>query len=151
MKTKRACRRKTDRKDVTGVDSHNNVERRARKRESWGKGNTLPFFKSDLSFLALVLRLTLVCKDMLLPGCTPRRDFWLLCGVPFRGETYGRGDDASDVRETGDWLECWAETGRHRTNTVSLNEYQDSTLAVLSSWTAKVCSHFHAWSGKQHE
>lgn len=46
--------------------------------------------------------LTLVCEDAALLGCTPRRDFWLLCGVPFRGETYGRGDDASDVRDTGD-------------------------------------------------
>lgn len=48
------------------------------------------------------VRLTLVCEDVMLPGCRPSRDFWLLCGVPFRGETYGRGDDASDVRETGD-------------------------------------------------
>lgn len=52
--------------------------------------------------LLLVVRLTLVCEDVMLPGCTPKRDFWLLCGVPFRGDTYGRGDDASDVRETGD-------------------------------------------------
>lgn len=43
---------------------------------------------------------------MVLPGC---RDFWLLCGVPLRGDTYGRGDEASDASETGDWLECWAE------------------------------------------
>lgn len=43
--------------------------------------------------------LTLVWADAALPEW---RDFWLLCGVPLRGETYGRGDDASDVRETGD-------------------------------------------------
>lgn len=43
--------------------------------------------------------LTLVWADAAL---LEWRDFWLLCGVPLRGETYGRGDDASDVRETGD-------------------------------------------------
>ena len=61
-----------------------------------------PLFKADFSSCLLVVALTLVCEDVMLPECTPRRDFWLLCGVPFRGETYGRGDDVSDVRETGD-------------------------------------------------
>lgn len=60
------------------------------------------FFKADFCLSLLSVMLTLVCEDVILPGCTPIRDFWLLCGVPFRGETYGRGDDASDVRETGD-------------------------------------------------
>lgn len=57
------------------------------------------------------MQLTLVWEKVVVPGWRPSRDFWLLCGVPLRGETYGRGDEASDVRDTGDWLECWAETG----------------------------------------
>lgn len=57
------------------------------------------------------LQLTRVCEKVLVPEWRPSSDFWLLCGVPLRGETYGRGDEASDVRDTGDWLECWAETG----------------------------------------
>lgn len=55
--------------------------------------------------------LTLGGAAVVLPGW---RDFWLLCGVPLRGDTYGRGDDASDVSETGDWLECWAEIEKQR-------------------------------------
>lgn len=81
-------------------------EETGRLVESRARGNTSPFIVLDFSvlfvFFGYFWRLTLVCEDVMLPECTPRMDFWLLCGVPLRGETYGRGDDASDVRETGD-------------------------------------------------
>lgn len=32
----------------------------------------------------------------------------LVWGVLILGETYDRGDEASDVRDIGDWLDCWA-------------------------------------------
>lgn len=41
--------------------------------------------------------------------CVLRRDFRgpeLLCGVLILGETYDLGDEASDVRDIGDWFDC---------------------------------------------
>lgn len=32
----------------------------------------------------------------------------LIWGVLILGDTYDRGDEASDVRDIGDWLDCWA-------------------------------------------
>lgn len=46
--------------------------------------------------------------------CVLRRGFRgpaLVCGVLIRGETYDLGDDASDVNDMGDWLDCWAVRG----------------------------------------
>lgn len=36
------------------------------------------------------------------------REDVLVCGVLILGDTYDRGDEASDVRDIGDWLDCWA-------------------------------------------
>lgn len=52
------------------------------------------------------LPLTLVCVDVMLAACMPRGGFWVFWGTPFRGERYGRGDDESVAKETGDGLEC---------------------------------------------
>lgn len=35
----------------------------------------------------------------------------LVCGVLILGETYDLGDEASDVNDMGDWLDCWAVRG----------------------------------------
>lgn len=32
----------------------------------------------------------------------------LVCGVLILGDTYDLGDEASDVKDIGDWLDCWA-------------------------------------------
>lgn len=89
---------------------------------------------TGLFIVTFDVQLTLVCEDVMLPEWAPRRDFWLLCGVPLRGETYGRGDDASDVRETGDWLECWAETGRQSQCRWEVDRY-NALLPIQSSYT----------------
>lgn len=36
------------------------------------------------------------------------REAVLVCGVLILGDTYDRGEEASDVRDIGDWLDCWA-------------------------------------------
>lgn len=36
------------------------------------------------------------------------REAVLVCGVLILGDTYERGEEASDVRDIGDWLDCWA-------------------------------------------
>lgn len=41
--------------------------------------------------------------------CVLRRGFRgpaLVCGVLILGETYDRGDEASDVNDMGDWFDC---------------------------------------------
>lgn len=38
----------------------------------------------------------------------------LVWGVLILGDTYDRGDEASDVRDIGDWLDCWATPRKRR-------------------------------------
>lgn len=41
--------------------------------------------------------------------CVLRRGFRgpaLVCGVLILGETYDLGDEASDVKDMGDWFDC---------------------------------------------
>lgn len=122
-----------ERQDVADDGSCKTVEER---KIGWvmSKKKRPSIHHTGLFIVTFDVQLTLVCEDVMLPEWAPRRDFWLLCGVPLRGETYGRGDDASDVRETGDWLECWAETGRQSQCRWEVDRY-NALLPIQSSYT----------------
>lgn len=55
-----------------------------------------------------VIALILVCEETGVVLRGGLREAVLVCGVLILGDTYDRGEEASDVRDIGDWLDCWA-------------------------------------------